>query len=103
MIKKQRKYGLIRNLKRLSSAETQLLCTRKSRRVLVTTHVHRLGVKSKEGTVIMEKEKVLKHWIKFIGELFHDNRGEKPTIHKIMDGSKILIAEVNTALAQMKR
>ena len=38
----------------------------------------------------MEKEKVLERWNEYIGELFHDNRGEKPTITKRVDGPKIL-------------
>ena len=39
-------------------------------------------IKSKTGNVIMEKEQVLRRWTEYIGELFHDKRGEKPKIKK---------------------
>ena len=60
-------------------------------------------IKSKEGTVLVEKDKILERWNEYIGELFHDNRGEKPTINKPMEGLKILKAEVRTAISRMKK
>ena len=50
----------------------------------------------------MEKEKVLERWTEYIEELFRDDRGEKPTIHKNIDGPKILKSEVRAALTKMK-
>ena len=51
----------------------------------------------------MEKEQVLRRWTEYIGELFHDNRGEKPKITKNIEGPRILKSEVRTAIAKMKR
>jgi len=50
-------------------------------------------IKSENGTVIMEKEKILERWKEYIGEVFHDDRGNKPIIQKNMDGPKILKSE----------
>ena len=60
-------------------------------------------IKSKEGTIIEEKYKILDRWIEYIWELFHDDRGDKPPIPKNMDGPKILRSEVKEALKKMKR
>ena len=60
-------------------------------------------IKSKEGTIIMEKDKVLQRWTEYITDLFHDNRGEKPIIRKNMEGPEILRSEVRAAIAKMKR
>ncbi|MCH9665805.1 MAG: hypothetical protein K0U41_08180 [Gammaproteobacteria bacterium] len=60
-------------------------------------------IKSKEGNIIMEKGKILERWTEYIKELFHDDRGEKPAIHKNLDGPNILKSEVRAALAKMKR
>ena len=38
-------------------------------------------IKSKEGAIIIEKDKVLQRWTEYIAELFHDNKGEKPIIN----------------------
>ena len=59
-------------------------------------------IKSKEGTVLVEKGKILERLNEYIGKLFHDNRGEKPKINKPMEGLKILKAEVRTAISRMK-
>ena len=59
-------------------------------------------IKSKEGTKIVEKYKILERWIEYIQELFHDNRRDKPPIPKNMDGPKILRSEVQGALKRMK-
>ena len=60
-------------------------------------------IKSKEGTIIMEKDKVLQRWTEYITDLFHNNRGEKPIIRKNMEGPEILRSEVRAAIAKMKR
>ena len=31
---------------------------------------------AKDGTIIMEKDKILDRWIEYIGELYDDDRGE---------------------------
>ena len=60
-------------------------------------------IKSKDGKVIMEKERILERWTEYIGELFSDNRGQKPTIMKQIEGPKILKSEVKAAMSKMKR
>lgn len=51
----------------------------------------------------MDKESILKRWTEYIGDLFYDNRGIKPIIKKNIEGPKILISEVRSALSKMKR
>ena len=60
-------------------------------------------IKSKQGTIIMEKKEILERWTEYITELFHDCRGEKPAILKNLEGPTILRSEVQAALAKMKR
>jgi len=60
-------------------------------------------IKSKDGKIVMEKDKILERWSEYISELFHDERGEKPTIHKNMEGPPILRSEVEAALRKMKK
>ena len=43
-------------------------------------------MKSKIGTVIMGKEDILSRWEEYIGELFEDDRKERPEINKEMEG-----------------
>ncbi|MGX9987587.1 reverse transcriptase domain-containing protein [Soonwooa purpurea] len=59
-------------------------------------------IRSKEGTIILEKEKILQRWKEYIGELFHDKR-EQPAVNRIDDGPEILKSEVEAALAKLKR
>ena len=59
-------------------------------------------LKSKEGRVIMERDAILKRWEEYIGDLFEDDRGEKPVIRKEMNGPPILKAEIISALRSMK-
>ena len=60
-------------------------------------------IKSKEGTIIVEKEEILERWAEYINDLFNDDRIEKPTILKNMDGPKILKSEVESSLHKLKR
>ena len=46
---------------------------------------------------------MVERWTEYIADLFEGNRGEKPAIQKLMDGPKILISEVRTAVSKMKR
>ena len=38
-------------------------------------------LKSREGNIIMEKEKILERWSEYISELYHDERGDKFIIY----------------------
>jgi len=60
-------------------------------------------IRSKNGEVLMEKDKILERWTEYIGELFADYRGNKPEIRKAIEGPKILTSEVRGALQTMKR
>ena len=60
-------------------------------------------LKTKDGTVILEKEKILEGWKNYIQELFHEDRGEKPLIKKNMEGPLILKSEVRAAVAKMRK
>ena len=60
-------------------------------------------IRSKDGEVIMEKDKILERWTEYIDDLFTDDRGEKPEIRKTMEGPEILSSEVRAALQKMKR
>ena len=59
-------------------------------------------IKSNEGEILMDKEEVLERWTEYIGELFNDERIEKPSIRKNVDGPKILKSEVKSAISRMK-
>ena len=50
----------------------------------------------------MEKGKILERWKEYVGELYNDNRGPKPTIYKNMGSPKILQSEVRYAVQRMK-
>ncbi|XP_047494947.1 uncharacterized protein LOC125043038 [Penaeus chinensis] len=60
-------------------------------------------LRAKDGTIILEKEKILERWTEYIQELFHDNRREKPLIEKNMDGPQILKSEVRAAVGKMRK
>ena len=47
-------------------------------------------IKDKEGNIIMEKEKILSRWYKYIGELDNDDKGDMPEI----------VAEVESPITQ---
>ena len=59
-------------------------------------------IRSKDGTIITEKEDILERWTEYIEELFRDNRGGKPEIRKNIDGPKILQSEIRAAVSRMK-
>ena len=60
-------------------------------------------LKSKEGEIITEKEKILERWTEYIGDLFADDRGDRPEIRKSMEGPEIMEEEVRATLCKMKR
>ena len=59
-------------------------------------------IKSKDGTMLMEKEEILNRWSEYVEDLFSDNRGTKPEIKKKIEGPCILKEEVKAALKKMK-
>lgn len=59
-------------------------------------------LKAKDGTIITNRDDILKRWGEYIGELFEDNRGEKPEINKPMHGPPILKDEIRSAMRSMK-
>ena len=60
-------------------------------------------IRSKDGTILMEKEDILKQWSEYIEELFHDVRGQRPVIRKKIEGPRILTSDVSAAIARTKR
>ncbi len=58
-------------------------------------------IEAKDGTIIMEQERVLTRWYEYINELYHDNRGDIPTIDMENDGTPITYQEVEYALKGM--
>ena len=59
-------------------------------------------IRSKDGTIITEKDYILERWTEYIEELFRDNRGGKPEIRKNIDDPKILQSEIRAAVSRMK-
>ena len=59
-------------------------------------------VKSKDGDIIMDKDKILERWTEYIGDLYNDTRNEERTGRTNNDGPPILEEEVINALKKMK-
>ncbi|CAF1302854.1 unnamed protein product [Adineta ricciae] len=59
-------------------------------------------IKSKSGTILMEKHDILNRWSEYIEELFDDNRAAKPIIKKNIEGPTIMKDEVRKAIKSMK-
>ena len=56
-------------------------------------------IKGKDGSIIMDKEKILNRWEEYISELYDDEeRGVKTEIRKNMDEPSILQSEVEHAI-----
>ena len=53
-------------------------------------------------SIIMDKDKILERRSKHIKELFDDNRGGIPEIHKTIEGPPILPFKVRAALKKMR-
>ena len=51
-------------------------------------------MKSKKGMIVMGKEDILSRWEEYIGNLFEDDRRERPEINKEMEGPPILKDEI---------
>ena len=59
-------------------------------------------LKAKNGNILMEKDDIQQRWEEYIGDLFHDMRGEKLVIHKNINGLPILESEIRAAIKKAK-
>ena len=59
-------------------------------------------IKSMDGDIVMDQQSALKVWSEYIGCLYNDDRAEKPTIRKNVEGPPITKAEVRNAIAKIK-
>ena len=59
-------------------------------------------IKSKDGSIIMEKDKKLERWSEYISELFDDDRNEDLTLQDIPEGPEIMREEVENTIKNMK-
>ena len=59
-------------------------------------------LKTKEGSIVMDKEKILERWAEYIGELFEDNGKEHNVMKKNFAGPSIMKDEVREAMRKMK-
>jgi len=60
-------------------------------------------VRAKDGSMLVEKKDIMNRWTEYIGDLFHDVRGELPTFPESPEGPNILRSEVRTAIRMMKK
>ena len=60
-------------------------------------------VKDKHGNILMDLPDIMKRWEEYVGDLYEDNRGEKPEIVGEMEGPPIMQREVENAIRQMSR
>ena len=60
-------------------------------------------IKSKDGVIIMEKEKILERWSEYIGDLYGSDRNEQFDIELDLEGPVILESEVSHAIHKTKR
>ena len=60
-------------------------------------------IKARDGSVLVEKEEILNRWTEYIGELFDDVRKEPPHCAGSIEGPRILLSEVRSAISMMKR
>ncbi|GFO24589.1 LINE-1 retrotransposable element orf2 protein [Plakobranchus ocellatus] len=59
-------------------------------------------IKSKDGTLLMEKKEILNRWSEYVEDLFKDDRCKKPKIEKNKEGPTILKEEVEAAIKKMQ-
>jgi len=60
-------------------------------------------IKSRDGTMLVEKNDILERWTQYIGELFHDIRGAMPSFPHSDDGPRIPKSEVRSAIRMMRK
>ena len=59
-------------------------------------------IKDRHGNILTEREEVLERWREYVGELYGDERGEKPNYGEIDPGPPILKEEIRKAVSNMK-
>ena len=59
-------------------------------------------IKSKDGQIIVEKDKILNRWSEYIKELYDDDRPEEKMIYTNFEGPPIMEEEVRFAIKKMK-
>ncbi|GFO29086.1 endonuclease-reverse transcriptase [Plakobranchus ocellatus] len=59
-------------------------------------------IKSKDGTMLMEKKEIINRWSEYVEDLFKGDRCEKPKLEKNIEGLNILIEEVEAAIKKTK-
>ncbi|GFO40610.1 endonuclease-reverse transcriptase [Plakobranchus ocellatus] len=59
-------------------------------------------IKSKDGTMLMEKKEILNRWSEYVEDLLKDDRCKKPIIKKKIECPTILKEEVEAAIKKMK-
>ena len=59
-------------------------------------------LKSKIGTMILEKEDILSRWEEYIGDRFEDDRRERPETNKEMEEPPSLKDEIESSLTSIK-
>ena len=60
-------------------------------------------IKTKEGTMLVEKDAILNRWTEYVEEVFHDVRGSMPSFPDLIEGPNILKSEVRTAIKMMRK
>ena len=66
-------------------------------------HANTNCIKAKDGSVIMEKDKIMQSWAEYISDLYEDkNRGTLPIIKRNGYAQDITESEVKTAMKKMK-
>ena len=58
-------------------------------------------IKDKDGSIIMDQDKILARWQKYISELYDDNRGEISQVHTESELTPVTRREVEFALKTM--
>ncbi|GFO14926.1 RNA-directed DNA polymerase from mobile element jockey-like [Plakobranchus ocellatus] len=59
-------------------------------------------IKSKDGTILMEKKEILNRWSEYVEDLFKDYGCKRPKIRKNIESPTILTEEVEAAIKKMK-
>ena len=59
--------------------------------------------KTKEGTMLVEKDVILNRWTECVEELFHAVRGSMPSFPDLIEGPNILRSEVRTVIKMMRK
>ena len=60
-------------------------------------------IRGKNGEIIVDNSDIIERWKEYTEELFWDNRSNKPALQNSQDGPKILKAEVEKAIKNLKQ